>query len=500
MQKKILFVCHDFVENIDRRVLNFAYELVADGHAIVVVGIARGRNKTVQKTSDNLTIIGAPALSLNYSHKSWTKGAIDWTEINWDAIESFYVMKRRSFGMLLEKYAPPVRVLLLSLRSIIKRRVRQFIIFTQASTPITEMTPVLSEFETALKNAKQRELAASEIANLNLLASGNGRRLKLGRMTAEDFNPLPFTELFENVLSDLETPHLLIACDLPSLPAAVTFKSQRGCKLLYDAHEFYPFQKEFTRRQKLHLAQEESICLRSVDAITTVSDLIVESYMAIYGKNSECINNAPKFIETVSGPGLTKFASQLANKVVLLYHGGFSKGRQLVELADAFRKLNIDSTAMVYVGEGELKNTFLEIQTKSKNFHVMDSVPQEHVPSLIRDADLLVISYPALDENTRRAYPNKLGDAIELGVPIIGNADMRNLASICERFGIGFCGPMHSNDSIQKTLMEGLAWYNQNSHDLPERFESARAALGWSEQIRKFRSLTHDLLASVGSN
>jgi glycosyltransferase involved in cell wall biosynthesis len=352
----------------------------------------------------------------------------------------------------------------------------------------------LTDFERAKVLSQARQLRPEEINHLKRIYKGSIKTIPLGPLTPEEFDPLPFNDLFEVYLDKLATPDLLVACDLPSLPAAVKFKRSRGCKLLYDAHELYPFQKEFTRRQKLYLAQEEAAALRDVDHVITVSDSIVDYFNQIYGVQATCINNAPSFDSPPDAFRDLVKLPQLDGKVTLLYHGGFSKGRQLLELAQAFKTLAIADVAMVYIGAGELKPALQDLAARTPNLYILDAIPQEAIPALLQSVDLITVSYPALDENTRGAFPNKLGDAIQLGVPIIGNSEMQNLTKICTQYEIGHCGKMNDVESIRQTLSDGITWYKSKSkQDLVRQFEQARSDLGWESQIKKFDKVIQSL-------
>ncbi len=492
----ITIVCHDFIDNIDRRILNYAADQIRLGKHLTILGITR-EHKTVDKVvSPKLRIVGAPVLEIKYDSPKWLKGAYAFSIISWTSIVSYYVLKRRALGMYLEKRSPKTRLVLLAIRRKFKLAVAHLINATEKVK--RRKTETLSEFARAKTIAKSRELRSDEIAHLKRLASGSNSLLPLGRLAPEEFDPLPFNELFDKYLAKLDTPDLLIACDLPALPAAVKYRQTRGCKLIYDAHELYPFQKEFTRRQKLYLAQEEAISLRSVDHVITVSDSIVDYFQQIYGVQATCVNNAPSFETLPDTLGEIVKLPTNEGQITLLYHGGFSRGRQLLELAQAFKKMNRADVAIIYIGAGELRPDLEKLASTTPNFYILDSIPQEAIPALLRSVDLITISYPALDENTRGAFPNKLGDAIQLGVPIIGNSEMENLAKICGLYGIGFCGKMNDIDAICDTLEKGVNWYKSlTKSDLAQYFDKARADLGWESQIIKFDRVVRNLIDEV---
>nr|BFD59358.1 hypothetical protein CKG001_14650 [Bdellovibrio sp. CKG001] len=318
--------------------------------------------------------------------------------------------------------------------------------------------------------------------------------LKIPDGVATDWYPLGFTECFKRQSRSLQA-ELVIACDLPALPAAVEFAHRTRAKLIYDAHEMYPFQKEFSERQKLVLAYYEAKLLPRVDVCVTVSDRIVEFMKNVYGKHLPiyCINNCADFVD---GNGVKRVLREKcginSTDPVFLYHGGFSEGRMLKELGEAFLSSSVmKESYLVYLGSGQLNSELRTLAKTSKGkIFVLDAVAQEDLPGYICDADFVTILYPALDENTKNAFPNKLGDCITLGVPFFGSSEMLTLHDVAERFSIGYVGLARTREQISRELTAAISWRANNKNF---DFQGARGALGWGAQRKQFESLVLSL-------
>lgn len=258
-------------------------------------------------------------------------------------------------------------------------------------------------------------------------------------------NPEAFYgDLFADELMQF-TPHVVMAIDLPTLPAAALHARRCGAKLVYDSHELYSEQEFSTREKRLWKAIEEKF-IHQCDAVITVNPSIASELQSRYGVNSvHVIYNATNSTARVQKNKLfhRAFALPLERKI-LLFQGGLSKGRHLETLVHAMKYINNQCIDLVILGDGQVRKA-LERLTLSLGikhrvyFH--PAVPQHQLLEYTQSADAGVIPYQATCLNNLYCTPNKLFEFIAAGIPILGS-DLPEINHIVLTHQLGLTGKM----------------------------------------------------------
>ena len=231
-------------------------------------------------------------------------------------------------------------------------------------------------------------------------------------------------------------------------------------KIIYDCHEFTPFQTPYRNEQKAVKAIEQR-GLAEVDGVIAVNESIARRMEELYGI---C---RPVVIYNSCAPGkqsakLSKSAfcahfgiDQLQDDaVVILFQGSFSAGKNLEALVKAFALLP-ENLHLFLLGNGEFKAKLQKIcqAEKLSNVHFGNAVALVMLSAYTACADLGVIPYLAAEcENNRLCTPNKLFEYIDAGIPIAAN-DLPELRACINRFDNGVCCPMESEKQIADSLM-----------------------------------------------
>ncbi len=288
------------------------------------------------------------------------------------------------------------------------------------------------------------------------------------------------------------------AHDLPTLPAALALREHLpAARVVYDAHELFPFQFADARLER-YWARVEDACIRRADAIVTVNDALADELARRYGLP------APTVVHNSCGVGAAApplapedFAAHFGARgqaFTVLYQGNLSPGRNLETLVQAFGRLEGDARLFL-LGDGPLEPALRTLAGGEGGGRVFFGrrVPQAALLAYTARADLGIIPYPrAACLNTRLCTPNKLYEFIEAGVPICAS-DLPELRRIVTGHRIGEVFDMHTPDAIASAVTRCRQRIAQGGFD-PACQREARAYYAWPGQARRLL----DLYARLG--
>ena len=200
------------------------------------------------------------------------------------------------------------------------------------------------------------------------------------------------------------------AIDLDTLVPAYFSAKVKGAKLVYDAHEYFPFVPEVVERPFTHKVWlwVEKTFLPKCDLVYTVSGSIAKQFEKLYGKEVGLIRNVPLKKRAGWGPKSEK---------VLVYQGALNMGRGLEQLISAMR--HIPHKLYLY-GDGDVKNELLQMVQKNKQEEQIIFKGKVSPDELWRETAKAYIGINLLENKGLNYYwslPNKLFDYIQAGVP-----------------------------------------------------------------------------------
>lgn len=285
-----------------------------------------------------------------------------------------------------------------------------------------------------------------------------------------------------NVLAE-QSPGVVHAHDLNSLPIAVKYAKAHGAKLVFDAHEIYD-----------HLAQSEddlselnSALLKkysgNVDLFITINDSIARYYRKAYPRLPEAlvVKNATKRAGDMTYDGCLHEAAGVPRATrILIYQGGFAPKRGLIPLLLSAEHLD-PRWCLVFMGWGKLEEEMRRIadSLKMKNpdldqrIRFVPKVKQTELPHWTCGASLGAIPYENTGLNHWYCNPNKLWEYPNAGVPIIASP-FPELRKTIQDNQIGWMlpDPLHPRDIaavVNKLTDEDLAVASQNCKDFIQR-------------------------------
>lgn len=280
-------------------------------------------------------------------------------------------------------------------------------------------------------------------------------------------------------------PFDVIHChDLDTLEAGVSLRHRwPEASLVYDAHELYPYQVEDPAYQRYWSAIESRL-IQQAQSVITVSPSFARKMESLYHiQGVRVIQNAFGSVGNhlpISDDAFRQHfqIAETDHRRRVIFQGGQSAGRGLVELTRAFELLR-EEALLCFLGAGDLQPKLREIAGENVRFGAL--VSQEELIGYLQNADLGVIPYPGSGLlNNELCSPNKLFEYIEAGVPVCAN-DLIEVRRVIESTGIGavheFTGQQSIADAIRNTLAR-----TQTGEFPAQRFAEAQQQLGWSKQ------------------
>ncbi len=297
---------------------------------------------------------------------------------------------------------------------------------------------------------------------------------------------------------------IIVAHDLPQLPAAVTLSSIFKSYIVYDSHELFSQQFAYGKRKRDLYSEIEEYLINYVDQVITVSNSI-SKFMSIKYRITppKVILNAPAVEKSIlpikKTNNIKKNLGLLESDKVLLYQGGISlidgDVRNLKKLLLAMEYIKNKDIKLVFMGpKGFRFENFIQI-AKSKNlynrnFFIHEVVPQDKLLSYTTSADAGIIPYPHIDFNTYFCSPNKLFEFIVAGLPILANSSPE-LNSFVKDKNIGMTVEMTDSQSIANAIDD---FFEQDLSKYKENLEQINRNYVWEVEGEKLKQIYKNLV------
>lgn len=266
---------------------------------------------------------------------------------------------------------------------------------------------------------------------------------------------------------------VVVAHDLPMLPVGRALAAEFGARLVYDSHELY-CEQEFSAGQKANWTRIERRHIQACDRVITVNPSIARELEARYGLNEVLVIHNAERIGPIRPRSryLHERFSIPHDQQVLLFQGGFSAGRNLVELVKAMALLDSPRVHLVLLGSGQLTRALhrlVERKGLQARVHIHPAVAQSDLLTVTASADAGVIPYQAICLNNYFCTPNKLFEFVAAGLPILAS-DLPELRRIVEGNQIGMVADL----SHPSRLSAAIQVFFADAH----RLQAWRTALG----------------------
>jgi glycosyltransferase involved in cell wall biosynthesis len=275
-------------------------------------------------------------------------------------------------------------------------------------------------------------------------------------------------------------PDAIYCHDLYSLQAGVSLKRKYGARLIYDSHEYYPYQYQFPIFSWLVRCYEACL-VNAVDAYITVTPQLADELAKVYGAASvHCIPNVEPRPPIRLEPVVSKMSELARGRLKLLYQGQFAEGRGLEEVLREWRDVDGSKIALFLRGpktdwRDRLEGLASELGLLGESVYLLAPVLERDLIGGAQEADIGLIPYKGDWLSYRFAGPNKLSQYIHAGLAIVGN-NLPYVEQVIEHGKCGVCYDVSTKGSLAKTA-GALA----SDRGLVERFKKNALAFSHGE-------------------
>ena len=207
--------------------------------------------------------------------------------------------------------------------------------------------------------------------------------------------------------------------DLDTLYIGIKLQKKLNIKLIYDAHEIYPYllQRDLSRFFIPIFNRIEKSGSRHVDELIIADESYEEYFKSVGYSNITTILNTKKlFLQTYKAPH--------NETVTLVYIGSLTRQRYILELIEVvgnLRKINL-----VIAGRGALAKTIEHNIENYQNISFSGEIPFKEVIPLTHQGDIAICMINPADKNNQIASANKQFEAMVAGRPIIATKGTRS--------------------------------------------------------------------------
>ncbi len=278
------------------------------------------------------------------------------------------------------------------------------------------------------------------------------------------------------------------------ISVALGLGRRHGAKVVYDARDIYMVAANLARLRgpiKSILARLERGWARSSDRVITVN----EPYAAELARRFDVpaplvvMNCSYRYSPPATRPRRFHERLNLDPKArVVLYQGGFSRGRGVEQLIKAIHR--VPDAVLVVMGYGALEADFRAAADALENrgrIHVLPAVAPTELLDWVASADVVGVLFQHDTLNNYLSTPNKFLEAMAAGVPSVCS-DHPGMGPIARQTGCGI--------AVDPTNIEAIAAAIRSVIDaLAEERDAARArALAAAHEIYNWESQVSGLL------
>jgi glycosyltransferase involved in cell wall biosynthesis len=248
-------------------------------------------------------------------------------------------------------------------------------------------------------------------------------------LTALRLQFAPATSVFWKHLRDApDKPDIVHCNDLDTLLVGVLAKLHYGCRLVYDAHEFYPVSDPHGKWLDItFFSLVERLLIRHADAVVSVNPLLGEAMRAAYRLDRvHSVPNAEPWVDGRPPPPGSDMAKLAQGRVRFLFQGRFTPGRGIDELIEGWAEVDHGRAALFLRGPDNMwRQAAIELAARlgllDRGVYFLDAVSEDKLVSAASEADVGIIPYKPLILNDRLSCPNKLSQYLHAGLMVLAN-------------------------------------------------------------------------------
>ena len=207
--------------------------------------------------------------------------------------------------------------------------------------------------------------------------------------------------------------------DLDTLYIGIKLKQQFNARLIYDAHEVYPYllERDLSKLFIPLFSRIEKTGAEFADALI-IADESYEDYFRIYGYSNitTVLNTKPLFFNEYIAPK--------NDTLSLVYVGSLTKPRFIMELIEVVG--NMKAIKLMIAGKGGLTKIVAEKAQQFENIIFVGEISFDEIIPFTHRGDVAICMINPADKNNQIASANKQFEAMVAGRPIIATKGTRS--------------------------------------------------------------------------
>lgn len=283
-----------------------------------------------------------------------------------------------------------------------------------------------------------------------------------------------------NALKENEYKIVLVE-DLFFLPLVMKYKN--GAKVIFDAREYYPRQREdSTVFRLIEKPIRTYLCkkyLSKCDLFLTVSYGLADEYLKEFGVKGHVIRSTPAAAQGNSN-------ETLDNQIRLVHHGVANRNRKIENMIRLIGLLDQRFTLDLYLKGDQTYIDELKASCKEQErIKIIKPVLFNEIIPMLKRYDIGLFYVEPTTFNLAHCLPNKLFEFIQarLMVAIGPSPDMMRIVKefdcgvVSEKFDLGMMAHV-----LNQLNVDQIQTYKQNS-------DVAAQSLNWGEESKNFQKL-----------
>lgn len=288
---------------------------------------------------------------------------------------------------------------------------------------------------------------------------------------------------------------VVVAHDLPMLAVGRALAAESGARLVYDSHELYS-EQEFARWQQATWAEIERRHIQACDRVITVNPSIAAELQRRYGLPKVFVIHNAERVESLLPRSryLHERFGIAASQQILLFQGGLSAGRHLIQLVKAMDLLKTTDIHLVLLGDGQLGEVLRRLVDRlglQRRVHLHPAVEQARLLSITCAADAGIIPYQPICLNNYYCTPNKLFEFIAAGLPVLAS-DLPELRRLVHNQQIGQVSDLSSAARLAGAI-DDFFGDPQRLQAWRETLQQVRQTLSWQCEGEKLKQIYEGL-------
>ncbi len=312
-------------------------------------------------------------------------------------------------------------------------------------------------------------------------------RLKLLFETGPLFYMMLQLRLFFHLLFTKQD--LIHANDLDTLLPSWLVAKIKGCKLVYDTHEYFTGVPELSHRPMVRKIWKtlESAIFPGLNKVITVNHSIAGLYKTDYGMLPMVVRNVPSVSNALPAVGRKELGLPEDKFILIMQGSGINVDRGAEEAVEMMKYL--DKTLLIIAGSGDVIPSLKQYVSSSRlgeKVKFIAKMPYSELMKYTAVSDIGLSLDKDSNINYRFSLPNKLFDYIRAGIPVMAS-DLPEVRKVLEETRSGLITADH--DPVRMAAMvTSLRSDYQHFDDLKKQAVKAAGRYSWETEVKAIKS------------